>query len=120
MALCKTRIALLGCGYWGKNLLRVLMESHDSRVALVVDSAPAAQGYVKSRYPELPVSDNESDIFDSDSIDAVVIATPRVTTIGPPLSRSAPENMLSLRSRRPPGRTKPGSWLTPPLKKVSS
>ena len=76
MALCKTRIALLGCGYWGKNLLRVLMESHDSRVALVADSAPAAQGYVKSRYPELPVSDNESDIFDSDSIDAVVIATP--------------------------------------------
>ena len=70
------RTALLGCGYWGKNLLRVLMESGDCQVQRVVDSSPAAQEYVKSQYPELPISGNESDIFDSDSIDAVVIATP--------------------------------------------
>ena len=67
---------MLGCGYWGKNLLRVLMESGGSRVQRVVDSSPAAREYVKSRYLELPVSGDESDIFDSDSIDAVVIATP--------------------------------------------
>ena len=70
------RIALLGCGYWGKNLLRVLMESRDSQVQQVVDSSPAAQEYASSRYPGLRVSGDESDIFDSDSIDAVVIATP--------------------------------------------
>ena len=66
----------MGCGYWGKNLLRVLMESRDSEVERVVDSSPDAQQYVSARHPGLRVSGNESDIFDSDSIDAVVIATP--------------------------------------------
>ena len=96
------------------------MESQDSRVALVVDSAPAAQGYVKSRYPELPVSDNESDIFGSDSIDAVVIATPASDHY-----RAA---SLALRAgkhafvEKPPATRsdEPGSWLTTPLKKVLS
>ena len=72
----RVRTALLGCGYWGKNLLRVLMESPDFQVQRVVDSSPAAREYVSSRYPDLRVSGSESHIFDSDSTDAVVIATP--------------------------------------------
>ncbi len=72
----RVRTALLGCGYWGKNLLRVLMESPDFQVQQVVDSSPAAREYVSSRYPDLRVSGSESHIFDSDSTDAVVIATP--------------------------------------------
>ncbi len=72
----RVRTALLGCGYWGKNLLRVLMESRDAQLLVVVDPSPAAQQYVSSRHPGLRVSGDESHIFDSDSIDAVVIATP--------------------------------------------
>lgn len=72
----ETGVALLGCGYWGKNLLRVLMESRGARVRQVVDLSSASREYVRSRYPELPVSGDESDVFDSDAVDAVVIATP--------------------------------------------
>ena len=72
----KVRIALLGCGYWGKNLLRVLMELPDALLALVVDPSDAAQDYVRARYPDLRVSGNEYAIWDSDAIDAVAIATP--------------------------------------------
>ena len=56
--------------------MRVLMESHESHVTLVVDPSSSARDYVMSRYPEAPVSGDESDIFDSDAMDAVVIATP--------------------------------------------
>ena len=72
----KVRIALLGCGYWGKNLLRVLMELRGAHLALVADPSGAAQDYVRARYPDLRVSGDERDVFESDAIDAVAIATP--------------------------------------------
>lgn len=72
----KVRIALLGCGYWGKNLLRVLMELRGADLALVADPSGAAQDYVRARYPDLRVSGDERDVFESDGIDAVAIATP--------------------------------------------
>ena len=76
MAEFTVNVGQIGCGYWGKNLLRVLTEAQHAQVCRVVDVSAAARGYVESRYPTLPVSHDDVDVFDDASIDAVVIATP--------------------------------------------
>ena len=76
MAKSTVTVGQIGCGYWGKNLLRVLMESRDAEVFRVADISHGARDYVKSRYPDLPVSGDEAAVFDDDSIKSVIIATP--------------------------------------------
>ena len=60
-------IGQIGCGYWGRNLLRVLMESEQARVCRVVDLSDAARDYVSSRYPSISTSQNEKDLLDDAS-----------------------------------------------------
>ena len=69
-------VGQIGCGYWGKNLLRVLVESNDANVRCVADISPETRDYLRLRYPNLSVSGNEEEIFGDRAIDAVVIATP--------------------------------------------
>ncbi len=76
MAEFTVKVGQIGCGYWGKNLLRVLMESEYTDVCRVVDMSSEVCSYVRSRYPRLPVSQDKMDVFSDDSIDAVVVATP--------------------------------------------
>ncbi|MDP6716699.1 MAG: Gfo/Idh/MocA family oxidoreductase [SAR202 cluster bacterium] len=66
----------MGCGYWGRNLLRVLAQSNDVDVRWVIDGAPGAVDHVTSRYPDLETSPDEMVLFGDDTVDAVVIATP--------------------------------------------
>ena len=69
-------VGQIGCGYWGRNLLRVLTQAEDVIVAKVVDSSPSAVSYVNSRYPEVETAAHEDAIFNDDTISATVIATP--------------------------------------------
>ncbi len=71
------RIALLGCGYWGKNLARNL---HDLCVlALVCDLSEAGRATSAEKAPGVTISADFSDALESNEIDAVVIATPAET-----------------------------------------
>ena len=76
MAKSIVTVGQIGCGYWGKNLLRVLMESRDAEVLRVADMSSGAREFVKSRYPDLLVSGDETAVFSDDSIESVIIATP--------------------------------------------
>jgi len=70
------KIAQIGIGYWGPNLLRNLVANKDCNVKLVIDIAKERREYVKNYYPHIKVSDNIQDIVKDASINAVVIATP--------------------------------------------
>ncbi len=72
----KLKVAQIGVGYWGPNLLRNLVANSDCEVACVVDLSPERLSYVSSNYPHLNVSDEVSDVLEDSSIDAVIIATP--------------------------------------------
>ena len=76
MAESVVTVGQIGCGYWGKNLLRVLMESRDAEVLRVADMSSGAREFVKSRYLSLLVSEDEAAVFNDDSIESVIIATP--------------------------------------------
>ena len=69
-------VGQIGCGYWGKNLLRVLMQSKGVSVRRVADLSPPTQNQIRTRYPDLAVSGREADVFDDCRIDAVIISTP--------------------------------------------
>lgn len=75
----KIKIAQLGIGYWGPNLLRNLMKNERCEVACVVDLSPERRAYVSKTYPGITVADNAEAIFERSDIDAVVISTPAAT-----------------------------------------
>ena len=67
-------IALIGCGYWGPNLLRNFQNNTDSCVKCVIDLNKERLNYVKEKYSDIMVSSDYREAF-NDYIDAVVIAT---------------------------------------------
>ncbi len=75
----KVRVAQLGAGYWGPNLLRNLHNHPGFEVAGVVDLSANRREYVKQTFPNTPIFDNPDAVMDDKSIDAIVIATPANT-----------------------------------------
>jgi predicted dehydrogenase len=70
------RIAVAGCGYWGKNLVRNFHEL--GALAMVCDGVPEARAQAQKIAPEAPVVADFARVLDSDA-DGVVIATPAET-----------------------------------------
>jgi predicted dehydrogenase len=73
------KIAQIGVGYWGPNLLRNLVASSRCKVTLAVDAAPERRRYVQSLYPAVRTTDSIEDVLKDTETDAVVIATPVAT-----------------------------------------
>lgn len=72
------RIGVIGCGYWGPNLLRNFVEIPQSRVVAVAELREARRDYVRTRYPDVRVTAEYRDLFHLD-LDGVVVATPPPT-----------------------------------------
>ncbi len=70
------RIAILGCGEWGRNHVRVFSELRDSRVVLCVDPGADSLARVRERYPKMRTAGEPEAAFRDSRVDAVVIATP--------------------------------------------
>jgi predicted dehydrogenase len=70
------RVAVLGSGRWGRNLVRNLYEL--GALHAVVDPRPEIRSEVLATYEDVATWSEPADAFDSD-VDAVVIATPAVT-----------------------------------------
>jgi UDP-2-acetamido-3-amino-2,3-dideoxy-glucuronate N-acetyltransferase len=70
-------VALLGCGYWGKNLARNLHEL--GALQLVCDPAESGRTAAAENAPGVSISSEFNDALKSDDIEAVAIATPADT-----------------------------------------
>ena len=70
------KIAQIGVGYWGPNLLRNLVSNANCEVPIVAELSKERQDYVKGLYPAIQITENTNDIIENPDIDAVVIATP--------------------------------------------
>src|SRR5205807_8573599 len=67
-------IAVIGCGYWGKNLVRNFSDLGALR--WVCDANPQAVAIEAQRYPAARATVDVADILDDDGVRGVVIATP--------------------------------------------
>ena len=68
------RIAVVGGGYWGANLIRVF--SQLGVLDQICDFSPATLERLKTQYPDVKMESSFDAILDNPAVDAVVIATP--------------------------------------------
>lgn len=76
MALSPVRVAAVGCGYWGPNVIRNLDAIDGFELCCICDADLARLAPVAARYPYVRATGNIDEIFDDPSIDAVYLATP--------------------------------------------
>jgi predicted dehydrogenase len=76
------RIAVIGAGHWGPNLIRNFHNHQTSEVAWVADRDEARLALTRSRFPEIRVTHDAAEVFADPGVDGVVIATPTVTHYG--------------------------------------
>lgn len=86
----KINLGIIGCGYWGPNLVRNFDAIDSCLVTKVADLKPGRLEFIKQRYPKIETTDDYREILKDNSIDAVCIATPV-----PSHHRFAKESILS-------------------------
>jgi len=70
------KVAVIGCGYWGPNLIRSFVQIPESELKYCCDLDEERLGYIKSLYPEPRVTQNYEEILDDPAVEAIAIATP--------------------------------------------
>jgi predicted dehydrogenase len=73
----KPRIAVLGCGYWGQNLVRNFEQL--GVLKMVCDPAESGRNRARELSAGAEIVDNFESVFRSDDVDAVAVATPAET-----------------------------------------
>jgi predicted dehydrogenase len=69
-------IGIIGCGYWGPNLLRNFSEHPDCSVVAVADLSEKRLQWAKMRYPQIETTTIVDDLINNPAIEAIVVATP--------------------------------------------
>lgn len=74
--MASVKLAVVGCGYWGQNLIRNFAEVDGAELATVCDLEEKALAKVQKRYPTVSLTQDLDQVLADPGIDAVVIATP--------------------------------------------
>lgn len=72
----KPVLGMIGCGYWGPNLLRNYASLENARVKVVADQSPDRRKFVAKNHPSVALADDGDQVLADPEISAVVIATP--------------------------------------------
>ncbi len=70
------RIGVVGCGYWGPNLVRNFMELPEFEMAVVCDLLEDRLGTIRAKYPSLSTTTRAEEVLEDPTLDAVAISTP--------------------------------------------
>jgi predicted dehydrogenase len=70
------KIAVVGCGYWGPNLVRNFIQSRDVQQVICCDQDPKKLDRMKNLYPSAEFEPDYKALLDRGDLDAVAIATP--------------------------------------------
>lgn len=70
------KVAFIGYGYWGPNLVRNFNENEETRIIACCDLKIESLKIVRRKYPGVRITTKIEEIFTDNSIEAVVIATP--------------------------------------------
>lgn len=68
-------IAVLGCGYWGVNYVRLLSELSEARVIAICDQRQERLEEIGARFPGIRLTTQLDEILHDGAVDAVVICT---------------------------------------------
>lgn len=70
------KIAVIGCGYWGPNLVRNFGQSNKVKELICCDLDQKRLGRMKSLYPMVSATTDYRELLDMPDLDAAAIATP--------------------------------------------
>lgn len=70
------KVGVIGCGYWGPNLIRNFVQMSRTDVKLVADLDDTRLKHMKEIYPSVETTKDFKDILDDPEIDIVAVATP--------------------------------------------
>jgi predicted dehydrogenase len=71
----RIKVGVIGCGYWGPQLIRNLHEMPSAELVGVADTKPDRLEFVRRHYPEVKLYSDHTKLLESD-VEAVVISTP--------------------------------------------
>lgn len=69
-------VGVIGCGYWGPNLIRNFMQIKKTNVAKIADLDPKRLEHIKELYPSISPTNDYRGIIEDPNIDIIAIATP--------------------------------------------
>lgn len=84
------RVAVIGYGYWGPNIVRNLSGLDNCQLVAICDQNPAALKRAGRLYPGVMLTSDADDVLKSPEIDAIAVITPVWTHFD--LAKSALEN----------------------------
>jgi len=70
------KLGLVGCGYWGPNLVRNLRQAPDCELKTLCDTSESRLNHMRRLYPEVLMTNQFSDLLQDSELDAIAIATP--------------------------------------------
>ena len=72
----RVRVGVVGLGYWGPNLVRVLNEAATAEAAWMCDLRPEILEPLGRRFPSVRQTQDLDEMLEDDSVDAVAVVTP--------------------------------------------
>jgi predicted dehydrogenase len=73
------RVGVIGCGYWGPNLIRNFIEIPTADLVIIADLQQKNLDRMTDRFPQIPhTTQDYKELFEMD-LDAIVVATPPQT-----------------------------------------
>src|SRR5687767_12784073 len=69
-------VGVIGCGYWGPNLLRNFHSNRDCHLIAVADLNHDRLAWAQSLYPHIKATSVVDDLIADPNIEAIAIATP--------------------------------------------
>lgn len=75
----RTRVAVIGCGYWGVNYVRVFSELREADLVAICEPRADRLAEIGARFPHAWLVQSLDELLTSDHIDAVVVATGATT-----------------------------------------
>src|SRR3990167_8156565 len=69
-------VGVIGCGYWGPNVIRNFFEAPGAEVVACCDADPRRLDGIRQRFPSVKTVQSPRALFTDPAIDAVAIVTP--------------------------------------------
>jgi len=69
-------LGVVGCGYWGPNLVRNFKQLPDCRLKAVCDASSQRLAHMRRLYEDVAVTEDYNNLLNDPEIDAIAVATP--------------------------------------------
>ncbi|MFH1285248.1 MAG: Gfo/Idh/MocA family oxidoreductase [Candidatus Micrarchaeota archaeon] len=76
------KLAIIGCGYWGPNYVRIFNELPNTSVKYAVDLSEEKLAKIREKFPSVKTTGNLEEVLGDEEVEAVVVATPASTHFG--------------------------------------